>query len=101
MSWKSQSSNVVNYALYSSIALLHVGSCLACSLLLCVCVPVVFNSSFECQTGDVRLMDGDSDLEGRVEVCINGQWGVVCDRSWGRADAAVVCRQLGYDPDSK
>ena len=31
-----------------------------------------------------------------MEVCINDQWGTICDDSWGTADATIVCKQLGY-----
>lgn len=49
-----------------------------------------------CNYGDVRLLNGGNQYEGRLEVCISNAWGTVCDDSWHDTDATVVCKQLGY-----
>ncbi len=49
-----------------------------------------------CRDGEVRLADGGSYTEGRVEICLNNEWGTVCNQNWDLTDAVVVCRQLEY-----
>ena len=66
-----------------------------------VVISVPTSTYSNCTDGDVRLVDGLTPFEGRVEICINHAWGTVCDHSWSTADANVVCKQLGYQARSE
>ena len=50
--------------------------------------------------GDLRLVDGPTELEGRLEVyhCTTSgdcSWGTVCDNLFDQEEATVACRQMG------
>ena len=51
-----------------------------------------YDSSYYSKPG----MDGL--LQGRVELCMNGSFGQVCDKQWTNQDASVACRALGLSP---
>eukprot|EP00057_Strongylocentrotus_purpuratus_P011994 XP_011666468.1 PREDICTED: deleted in malignant brain tumors 1 protein-like [Strongylocentrotus purpuratus] len=46
---------------------------------------------------DIRLVNGSSNAEGRVEVLYGVSWMTVCDNYWNLLKARVVCRMRGFD----
>ncbi|KAA0720726.1 Deleted in malignant brain tumors 1 protein [Triplophysa tibetana] len=44
---------------------------------------------------EVKLVDGTSPCDGRLQVLYTGHWGSVCNTGWGLEDATVLCRELG------
>ena len=53
--------------------------------------------SSSCNDGDLQLVGGITFNQGRLEVCMNGAWGSVCDSDdiFTTDEAIVACRQLG------
>ena len=41
-------------------------------------------------------MDGDSENEGTIQICLDNIWGLIADEGWDETDAEVACSQLGY-----
>ncbi|OQV16716.1 Protein bark beetle [Hypsibius exemplaris] len=44
----------------------------------------------------LRLVNGSSKYEGRLEIFANNEWSTVCQERWTLKNAGVVCRQLGF-----
>lgn len=60
----------------------------------------VIVESFVCFTStapaNLRLMNGADERSGRVEIYHKGEWGTVCDNNFGKEEARVICKALGY-----
>ena len=55
----------------------------------------------DCVDGEVRLMEGEFEWDGRLEVCIGKRWGTVSSDGWTQTNNGIVCHDLGYvEPDT-
>ncbi|KAH3847117.1 hypothetical protein DPMN_089599 [Dreissena polymorpha] len=45
---------------------------------------------------DIRLANGSKSTSGRVEIKVLDTWGTVCSDSFGKEEADVICRMMGY-----
>ena len=54
-----------------------------------------------CDDGDLRLVGGETEYEGLLEVCFSQRWGTVNGDGWSVIDTQVACRQLGFDAVGK
>nr|XP_002737781.1 PREDICTED: uncharacterized protein LOC100377237 [Saccoglossus kowalevskii] len=45
---------------------------------------------------NIRLVDGETPFEGRVEVLLNGTWTAICNDGLDFEDAEVTCKSLGF-----
>lgn len=48
------------------------------------------------EEGAIKLVGGQDEHEGNVEIFHDGKWGNICDDEWDKYEAEVVCKQLNY-----
>ncbi len=48
----------------------------------------------DCVSGSVRLQGNVTDVEGTVEICVDGEWNMICGDEFDYTDAVVACKQL-------
>ena len=71
--------------------------CLSTWYMPCFSSPLYSLQSVSCQDGEVKLVEGETEWKGRLEVCLGRRWGTVSNDGWSVANAEVVCRDLGYE----
>ena len=65
-----------------------------------LCLYSFFIADGVYREGDIRLVGGAHNWEGRVEIYWRGSWGTISDPSWSTKASIVVCRQLQHSSGS-
>lgn len=50
------------------------------------------------EESNLQLTGGSHNMEGRVELLVNGMWSAICDDDWDNIEATVVCKTLAGFP---
>ena len=50
-----------------------------------------------CVNGELRLVEGKSEWDGRLEICFGQRWGTVGNDGWTVVNSQVICNAFGYD----
>ena len=50
----------------------------------------------DCANGQIRLSNGTSKIEGRVELCYNNVWFGICADNYRDYDIRTVCHSMGH-----
>ena len=56
--------------------------------------PSCYDGQLQLGNASIEFNSSHYHYQGRVEVCINGTFGAICDVGWDELDAQVACRQL-------
>lgn len=58
-----------------------------------------FRLAYPCEEGEVQLSNGESEREGHLEVCHNGQWQGICSKDITKTQTSQLCSHLGHSSE--
>ena len=98
--------NCIDYRnLQTTVATVNCSKCCNAYIHFCTRAKILHTGNGESQAcstdGAMRLVDGSTVSEGRLEICHNGQWGTICNQGWTDSRATQVCSRLGLPTYSK
>ena len=87
---------IVTYTSSLTLMVKHNVSVIFCFV---ICHVLLSTVGAPCSSpGNIRLVGGVDQFQGRVEVCTNASvYSTVCSEGWDNLDAQVVCSQLGFN----